>query len=49
MFLYIADALPIVHERFQGVIPTSLGIGYNMIDWWVPEAQQRYGHWRLEP
>ena len=42
MFLYIADGLSIVHSRFQGVKQAPIGIRYNLIDWWVPKAQQRY-------
>jgi len=42
LFLYVADALPAVHERFRGIEPAPLGIGYNFIDWYVSQAQQRY-------
>jgi peptide/nickel transport system substrate-binding protein len=48
-FLYVPDALPIVHARFRGVEVTPIGIGHNQIDWWVPPAEQRYRHWTLEP
>ncbi len=41
-FLYVPDALPIVHARFRGLDPAPIGVGHNMIDWWVPEAEQRY-------
>ncbi|MBL7156987.1 MAG: peptide-binding protein [Candidatus Omnitrophica bacterium] len=42
MFLYIPDALVAVHERFQGVESSPIGITYNFIDWWVPKDRQRY-------
>ncbi len=48
-FLYVPDALPIVHARFRNVVATPIGIGYNLIDWYVPGAEQRYASWRLEP
>ncbi len=41
-FLYVADALPIVSSRFRNVSATPIGIGYNLIDWYVPLAEQRY-------
>jgi len=41
-FLFVSDALPIVHARFRNVIATPIGIGYNFIDWYVPLAEQRY-------
>ncbi len=45
LFLYVADALPAVHRRFRGVEAAPIGIGYNFIDWWVPETEQRYRQW----
>lgn len=42
LFLYVADALPIVHKRFHGIEVAPIGIGYNFIDWYVPKSQQRY-------
>jgi peptide/nickel transport system substrate-binding protein len=41
-FLFVPDALPIVHARFRNVRPTPIGIGYNFIDWYVPRAEQTY-------
>ncbi len=41
-FLYVADALPVVHRRFRGVEPAPAGIGYNFIRWFVPENERRY-------
>jgi peptide/nickel transport system substrate-binding protein len=41
-FLFVPDALPILHRRFQEVRPTPVGIWYNFIDWYVPRPMQRY-------
>jgi peptide/nickel transport system substrate-binding protein len=41
-FLYVADALPIVHNRFHGIEVAPAGIGYNFIKWYVPKDQQKY-------
>jgi len=49
LFLYVPDALPVAHARVRNVVATPIGIGYNLIDWYVPQAEQRYAHWRLEP
>jgi peptide/nickel transport system substrate-binding protein len=46
IFLYVPDATPIVHARFQEIKPTPLGIGYNLHKWYVPEKLQRH---RIEP
>jgi peptide/nickel transport system substrate-binding protein len=40
-FLYVPDALPIVHARFRGVVPAPLGIGHNFIKWYVPKEEQK--------
>ena len=42
MFLYAADALPIVNSRFKNVESSPIGIGYNFIKWFVPKSEQRY-------
>jgi peptide/nickel transport system substrate-binding protein len=42
MFLYVPDSLSILHRRFRGVEPAPIGIGYNFIKWWVPQAEQKY-------
>lgn len=42
IFLYVPDALPIVHARFQGIEPAPIGIGYNIHKWYVPEGMQRH-------
>ncbi len=44
-FLYVPDGLPAIHRRFQEVEVTPLGIGQNLIHWYVPPHLQRY---RLE-
>lgn len=41
-FLYVPDALPVVHARFQGIKPAPAGISYDFIRWWVPKAMQRH-------
>lgn len=45
IFLYVPDALPIVHARFHGIEPAPIGIGYNIHKWYVPKGMQRH---RLE-
>ncbi len=41
LFLYVPDALPIIHARFRGIEPAPLGIGYNFIKWYVPKNEQK--------
>ena len=41
LFLYVPDALPIIHARFRGVEMAPLGIGWNFIKWYVPQAEQK--------
>ncbi|MFA4915181.1 MAG: peptide-binding protein [Syntrophales bacterium] len=41
-FLYVPDALPIIHARFRGIKPAPLGIGYNFIKWYVPPGEQKF-------
>jgi len=41
-FLYVADALPVVHKRFHGIEVAPAGIGYNFIRWYVAKDQQKY-------
>lgn len=48
-FLYVPDAMPIVHARVRNVQASPIGIGYNLIDWYVPTGEQRYQRWRIEP
>jgi peptide/nickel transport system substrate-binding protein len=42
VFLYYAEALPVVHKRFQGPEVAPLGLGWNFIKWHVPKTQQKY-------
>jgi len=41
-FLYVPDALPVVHARFRGIEPAPAGISHNLIRWYVPKAEQVY-------
>jgi peptide/nickel transport system substrate-binding protein len=41
LFLYVPDALPIIHARFRGVEVAPLGIGHNFIRWYVPKEEQK--------
>jgi peptide/nickel transport system substrate-binding protein len=41
LFLYVPDALPMIHARFRGVEVAPLGIGHNFIKWYVPKAEQK--------
>ena len=41
-FLYVPDALPIVHARIKGIKPAPAGISYNLINWYVPKHQHKY-------
>lgn len=45
VFLYVPDALPVVHARFKGIEPAPAGIGYNFIKWYVPKEEQVYTRW----
>jgi len=42
IFLYVPDALPIFHARIRGIDPAPVGIGHNMIRWYVPKEEQKY-------
>jgi peptide/nickel transport system substrate-binding protein len=42
IFLYVPDALPVVHSRFHGIEPTPIGISYNLHKWYVPKLLQRH-------
>jgi peptide/nickel transport system substrate-binding protein len=42
IFLYVQDALPMVHVRFKGIKPSPIGIGYNLHKWYVPKKLQRH-------
>lgn len=42
LFLYVPDALPIVHKRFKGIKSSPIGISYNLPEWYVPKDLQRH-------
>jgi peptide/nickel transport system substrate-binding protein len=42
VFLYVPDALPVVHARFHGIEPAPAGIAYNFNKWYVPAELQKY-------
>lgn len=42
LFLYVPEALPIVHARFHGIEPAPIGIGYNINKWYVPANMQKH-------
>jgi peptide/nickel transport system substrate-binding protein len=42
IFLYFADALPVVASRVEGIEPAPAGIFWNFNDWYVPASLQRY-------
>jgi peptide/nickel transport system substrate-binding protein len=46
MFLYIPDALPIIHARIRNVEVGPIGIGYNFVKWWVARDEQKYTRWQ---
>jgi peptide/nickel transport system substrate-binding protein len=41
-FLFFPYATPAVARRFKGIEPAPAGIGYNFIDWYVPENEVKY-------
>ncbi|MEW6569905.1 MAG: peptide-binding protein [Nitrospirota bacterium] len=36
-FLYVPDALPVLHKRFKGIEKAPIGIWYDFIHWRVPK------------
>ena len=42
VFLYVPEALPVVHNRFRGIAPAPAGITYNFVKWYVPAALQKH-------
>lgn len=42
IFLYVPDALPIFNARIRGIDPAPIGIGHNVIRWYVPKEEQKY-------
>lgn len=41
-FLYVPDALPVLHKRFKGVEKAPLGIMYDFIHWRVPKNRAEW-------
>ncbi len=41
-FLYVPEALPILHKRFEGVELAPAGLSHNLIHWQVAESERRY-------
>jgi len=41
-FLYVPDALPVLHARFKGVTKAPVGIWYDLIRWHVPEDRAEW-------
>lgn len=41
-FLFVPDALPVLHKRFKGVEKAPLGIWYDFIHWYVPENKAEW-------
>ncbi|MGB7630894.1 MAG: peptide-binding protein [Candidatus Deferrimicrobium sp.] len=42
VFLYVPEALPVVSNRFRGIVPAPAGITYNFVKWYVPKALQKH-------
>ena len=41
-FLYVPEDLIIINSRFRGIEPAPIGIGHNVIKWYVPKDEQKY-------
>lgn len=41
-FLFIADALPVLHKRFKGVEKAPIGIWHDFIHWRVPKSRAEW-------
>lgn len=41
-FLYVGDALPIIHRRIRNIEVAPAGLQHNLIDWYVPRREHRY-------
>jgi len=41
-FLFVPDALPVLHKRFKGVEKAPLGIWYDFIHWSVPKNKAEW-------
>jgi peptide/nickel transport system substrate-binding protein len=42
VFLYVPDALTVIHKRFRGIEKAPLGITYDFIHWYVPENRNEW-------
>ncbi len=42
VFLYVPDALPVLHRRFKGIEPSPLGIWHNFVHWYVPRNRMEW-------
>jgi peptide/nickel transport system substrate-binding protein len=42
IFLFFRDTLPAVAARVHGIVPGSIGIEYNVNEWYVPKQLQLY-------
>ena len=42
VFLFVPEALPVVQNRFRGIVPAPAGIAYNFVKWYVPAALQKH-------
>ncbi len=47
IFLYVGDALPIIHKRFSNIEQTPIGLAYNFNDWYVEQDKRRYTRFEL--
>ena len=41
-FLYVPDELIIISKSIRGIEPAPIGIGHNIIKWYVPKDEQKY-------
>lgn len=41
-FLFVPDALPVLHKRFKGVEKAPLGIWHDFIHWYVPKNRAEW-------
>ncbi len=41
-FLFFPYETPAINKRFKGIKEAPAGIGYNFIDWYVPEREVKY-------
>jgi peptide/nickel transport system substrate-binding protein len=41
-FLFVPDALPVLHKRFKGVEKAPIGIWHDFINWYVPKNKAEW-------